>query len=168
MSGYLLSSQGDRMAMANSVEGRYPFLDYRLVEFCAGLPPKFKLKGLTEKYLLKKLIKNKIPETIIKRPKQPYRAPISSVFISNKTPEYVKHMLSDTYTKQAGIFDYESISGLLAKIEKTGIASEVDNMALTFIISTHLLNYQFIENRNKEFRGKELKNLRVVNDLFSR
>ena len=168
MSGYLLSSQGDRMAMANSVEGRYPFLDYRLVEFCAGLPPKFKLKGLTEKYLLKKLIKNKIPESIIKRPKQPYRAPISSVFISNKTPEYVKHMLSDTYTKQAGIFDYESISGLLAKIEKTGIASEVDNMALTFIISTHLLNYQFIENRNKEFRGKELKNLRVVNDLFSR
>jgi hypothetical protein len=77
-------------------------------------------------------------------------------------------MLSDTYTKQAGIFDYESISGLLAKIEKTGIASEVDNMALTFIISTHLLNYQFIENRNKEFRGKELQNLRVVNDLFSR
>ncbi|MGI6324150.1 MAG: hypothetical protein ACOXZO_12645 [Bacteroidales bacterium] len=41
-------------------------------------------------------------------------------------------------------------------------------MALTFIISTHLLNYQFIENRNKEFRGKELQNLRVVNDLFSR
>lgn len=168
MSGFLLSSQGDRMAMANSIEGRYPFLDYRLVEFCAGLPPKFKLKGLTEKYLLKKLIKNKIPESIVKRPKQPYRAPISSVFISNKAPEYVKHMLSDTYTKQTGIFDYESISGLLTRIEKTGIASEVDNMALTFIISTHLLNYQFIENRNKEFRGKELKNLRVVNDLFSR
>ena len=76
MSGYLLSSQGDRMAMANSVEGRYPFLDYRVIEFCSGLPADYKLNGLEEKFLLKRLMKNKIPESIIKRPKQPYRAPI--------------------------------------------------------------------------------------------
>ena len=54
MSGYLLSSQGDRMAMANSVEGRYPFLDYRVIEFCNRLPDSLKLNGLNEKYLLKK------------------------------------------------------------------------------------------------------------------
>jgi asparagine synthase (glutamine-hydrolysing) len=162
MSGYLLSSQGDRMAMANSVEGRYPFLDYRIIEFCASLPADYKLKGLTEKYLLKKLMKNRIPESIIRRPKQPYRAPISSVFLSKDAPEYVKYMLSDTYTKSAGIFDYSSLSAMLQKIEKTGIASEVDNMVLTAVISTHLLNYQFIENRNEEFQNGELKNLKII------
>ena len=162
LSGYLLSSQGDRMGMANSVEGRYPFLDYRVIEFCAGLPPKFRLNGLTEKYLLKKLLKGKIPESIIKRPKQPYRAPISSAFLSKDAPEYVKYMLSDTYTKRAGIFDYVSVSSLLSKIEKTGIASEVDNMALTAIISTHLLHHQFIENNNEEYRSGELRNLKVI------
>jgi asparagine synthase (glutamine-hydrolysing) len=164
MSGYLLSSQGDRMAMANSVEGRYPFLDYRIIEFCSSLPPEYKLKGLTEKYLLKKLMKNRIPESIVRRPKQPYRAPIQSVFLPKNPPEYVKYMLSETYTKSAGIFDYNSISGLLDKIEKTGISSEVDNMALTAIISTHLLHYQFIENHNEEFKTGELKNLRIIED----
>ena len=164
MSGYLLSSQGDRMAMANSVEGRYPFLDHRLIEFCSALPPDYKLKGLNEKFLLKKLMKNRIPESIIKRPKQPYRAPISSVFLSKDAPEYVKHMLSDTYTKRAGIFDYDSISAMLSKIQKSGTASEMDNMALTAIISTHLLYYQFIENNNVEYQRGELKNLRIIDE----
>ncbi|MBS3776492.1 MAG: asparagine synthase (glutamine-hydrolyzing), partial [Bacteroidales bacterium] len=70
MSGYLLSSQGDRMAMANSVEGRYPFLDRRIMEYTASLPDNFKLNGLTEKFLLKKLMKDKIPSDIVKRSKQ--------------------------------------------------------------------------------------------------
>ena len=164
MSGYLLSTQGDRMGMANSIEGRYPFLDYRVIEFCAGLPARLKLNGLNEKFLLKKLMKNRIPESIIKRPKQPYRAPISSVFLSKDAPEYVKLMLSDSYTKQAGIFDFDSISAMLSRIEKTGVASEVDNMALTAVISTHLLYYQFIENRNEEYRNGPLNNLRIIEE----
>ena len=165
MSGYLLSSQGDRMSMANSVEGRYPFLDYRVIEFCAGLKSTFKLNGINEKYLLKKLLKDRIPESIIKRPKQPYRAPISSVFLSKERPEYVRFMLSDTYTKRAGIFNFKSISDLLNKIEKTGTSSEVDNMVLTAIISTHLLHHQFIENQNEEYQNGELKNLKIIEDL---
>ncbi len=165
MSGYLLSSQGDRMAMANSVEGRYPFLDYRIIEFCSGLPDKFKLNGLNEKYLLKKLMKGRIPDGILKRPKQPYRAPISSVFLSKDRPEYVKEMLSESYITKSGIFSFESISSMLSKIEKTGTASEVDNMALTAIISTHLLHHQFIENHNEEFQNPPLKNLKVIEDL---
>lgn len=162
MSGYLLSTQGDRMGMANSIEGRYPFLDYRVIEFCATLPPRLKLNGITEKFLLKKLMMNRLPESIIKRPKQPYRAPISSVFLSKDAPEYVKFMLSDTYTRNTGIFDHNSITAMLSRIEKTGVASEVDNMTLTAIISTHLLYYQFIENNNEEFRRGALKNLKVI------
>ncbi len=165
MSGYLLSSQGDRMGMANSIEGRYPFLDYRLIEFCAGLPADYKLKGLNEKYLLKKLMENRIPDRIVKRPKQPYRAPISSAFMSADAPEYVKEMISDTYTNKAGVFNIETLIPLYNKIEKTGTASEMDNMVLASVISTHLLHHQFIENNNDEFHTPEIKNLKIIEDF---
>lgn len=165
MSGYLLSSQGDRMGMANSVEGRYPFLDYRVIEFCNRLPDNLKLNGLDEKFLLKKLLKNRIPESIIKRPKQPYRAPISSAFMAKDRPEYVGEMLSESYTLRAGIFDFESVSTVLNKIEKTGTASEMDNMVLTSVISSHLLYRQFIEDQNEEFKSPPLKNLKIIEDL---
>lgn len=165
MSGYLLSSQGDRMAMANSVEGRYPFLDYRVIEFCSSLPDKLKLNGLNEKYLLKKLMTGRIPEKIVKRPKQPYRAPISSVFMGKDRPEYVDEMLSEKMTERAGIFSYESVSTLTSRIEKTGTASEMDNMVLAAVISTHLVHRQFIENINSEFRNGPLKNLRIIEEI---
>lgn len=165
MSGYLLSSQGDRMGMANSIEGRYPFLDYRVIEFCSSLPENFKLNGLNEKYLLKKLLKNRIPDIILKRPKQAYRAPIKSAFLSKDAPAYVKDMLSENSFKKASVFDYNSISGLLAKIEKTGFASEIENMVLTSVISTHLLYDQFIEGNNNEFRNGALTKHKVINDI---
>lgn len=166
MSGYLLSSQGDRMGMANSIEGRYPFLDHRILEFCATLPSDFKLKGLNEKFLLKKLLADKIPESILKRPKQPYRAPISSVFLGNNAPDYVAEMLSEGFTKSVGIFNPESISTLLNKIDRAGTASEMDNMALTAIISTHLLHHQFIEGNNSEYKRPPLNNLRVIDETI--
>ena len=164
MSGYLLSSQGDRMAMANSVEGRYPFLDYRVIEFCSSLPDRFKLNGLNEKYLLKKLMSGRIPESIVKRPKQPYRAPINSVFIGMGKPDYVDEMLSEKMTGLAGIFSYESVAALLSKIKKTGTASETDNMVLASVISTHLVYSQFIEKKDSEFRNSTLRNLRIVEE----
>jgi len=164
MSGYLLSSQGDRMAMANSIEGRYPFLDYRVIEYCSSLPDKLKLNGLNEKYLLKRLMTARIPESIVKRPKQPYRAPISSVFMGRGKPDYIDEMLSEKMTKQAGIFSYESVAALLTKIEKTGTASETDNMVIAAVISTHLVYRQFIEDKNPEFRNGPLNNLRIIEE----
>ena len=152
--------------MANSIEGRYPFLDHRLLEFLASVPPDLKLNGLNEKYLLKELMKGKIPESILKRPKQPYRAPISSVFLGKDAPEYVGEMLSERITKKAGIFDHESVSTLLKKIERSGTASEMDNMALTAIISTHLLHHQFIEGHNSQYDRQPLDNLKVIDDYI--
>ena len=80
-------------------------------------------------------------------------------------PEYVKEMLSESCTRKAGIFNFESISSLLKKIEKTGTASEMENMILTAVISTHLLHHQFIENHNEEFQTPPLKNLKIIEDL---
>ncbi len=161
MSGYLLSSQGDRMALANSVEGRFPFLDYRLIEFCSTLPDRYKLNGLTEKYLLKRLLHHKIPENILKRPKQAYRAPTVNVFMGKNRPEYVNYMLSREQTEKTGVFDFNTIAPIISKIEKTGAASEVENMLVTAIISTHLLHFQFIEN-NEAVRSRELSNLKII------
>jgi asparagine synthase (glutamine-hydrolysing) len=168
MSGYLLSSQGDRMGMANSIEGRYPFLDYRLIEFCADLPSEFKLKGLNEKFLLKMVMKGNIPESILKRPKHPYRAPIGSAFLSPDPPDYVNEMLSETYTRKAGIFDFDSVDTILERIRKTDASSEMDNMILTAVISTHLLHYQFLENHNEESGRGILSNMKIIKDFASR
>jgi len=162
MSGYLLSSQGDRMAMANSVEGRYPFLDYRVIEFCNSLPGDFKMRRLDEKYILKRMMKNRIPESILKRSKQAYRAPVKSAFVNNNPPEYVREMLRPETFSKAGIFDWNSISDLIRKIERTGSSSEVDDMVLASVISTHLLHYLFIEGNNGSFLDGKLNNLKII------
>lgn len=164
MSGYLLSSQGDRMAMANSVEGRYPFLDYRIIEFCAALPDDLKLNGLNEKFLLKKLMKGRIPDSILTRSKQAYRAPISSSFFGPGAPGFVQEMLSKTRLEDYGIFDAENVSRLVSKI-RTGVnISEVDNMAVAGILSTQLLQQQFIIGSPVENGRSRLANLKIVRD----
>jgi asparagine synthase (glutamine-hydrolysing) len=145
MSGYLLSSQGDRMAMANSVEGRYPFLDYRVIEFAAQLPPMLKMKGLNEKFVLKHLMAGKLPERVLKRPKQAYRAP-GAGYLLNQPKDYMIELLSESDLKQTGLFDFKSIQALLEKIRNSSMVTELDNMALTAVISTQLLYHQFILN----------------------
>ncbi|WP_281062449.1 asparagine synthase-related protein, partial [Mesorhizobium sp. M1C.F.Ca.ET.144.01.1.1] len=75
MSGYLLSSQGDRMLMGNSVEGRFPFLDDDVVKLANSLPAKYKLRVLDEKHVLKRVAEPMLPPEVVARKKQPYRAP---------------------------------------------------------------------------------------------
>ena len=156
MSGYLLSSQGDRMAMANSVEGRYPFLDHRVIEFCMKLPPDLKLNGLNEKYLLKKMMKGRIPDEILERSKQAYRAPIKSAFNFANLPDYLKEMLSDNEIKNSGIFNPNHVSQLLNKMDSKKQVSEIDNMALTGILSLQILNDLFVNKSIQQFTSADL------------
>jgi asparagine synthase (glutamine-hydrolysing) len=164
MSGYLLSSQGDRMAMANSVEGRYPFLDHRVIEFCTKLPPEFKLSGLNEKYMLKKLMEGKLPDSVLKRSKQAYRAPVSQSFFTVNSPEYINALLSEDTVHSNNVFDAGSIIKLIDRQKKGAEFSEVDNMAVAGIISTQLLIELFL-NRNKKNKAIEkLDNCRIIED----
>ena len=156
MSGYLLSSQGDRMGMANSIEARYPFLDHRVIEFCMSLHPDLKLNGLNEKYLLKKLMKNRLPEVILNRSKQAYRAPIRSAFVADNLPDYLKEMLSESALTQAGIFNPDHVKQLLDKMNSKNQVSEVDNMAMTAILSTQILNDLFINRSIQELKEDDL------------
>jgi len=144
LSQYLLSSQGDRMAMAHSVEGRFPFLDYRLVEFCNRLPSSLKLHGLEEKYLLKKLGRDWLPPEIWRRRKRPYRAPIHRSFFNDATPEYVRELLSLEGVKRAGLFKPAAVGQLVKKIEQGAPIGETDDMALAGIISSQLVYDRFV------------------------
>ena len=145
---YLLSSQGDRMAMANSIEGRYPFLDHRVVELACQIPPRLRMNGLTEKFVLKQTARDSIPSSIVKRAKQPYRAPISSCFFGDSRPAFVNELLSENVLKQTGYFDHRKVSRLIKKADHhgDGVLSERENMALVGILSTQLTDYQFVQN----------------------
>jgi asparagine synthase (glutamine-hydrolysing) len=144
--GYILSSQGDRVAMAHAVEGRYPFLDYRVAAFASRLPASLKMKVLHQKYLLKLAVKGLIPESIRTRPKQPYRAPDGISFFGTKD-EYIHDMLSPARIKQDGIFDPRATEALVQKFRSGRDTSVKDNMALTGILSTTLFLDRFMRGR---------------------
>lgn len=148
MSGYLLSSQGDRMAMGNSVEIRVPYLDHRLIEFMSTVPAIYKMYGLNEKFILKKVFKDYLPKEILYRAKNPYRAPIRNSFIGNNNFP-LEEILSEKEIISAGVFDFSKVKLLLAKASKQNELSELDNMTLAGIISTQILYNKFIISDNQ-------------------
>jgi asparagine synthase (glutamine-hydrolysing) len=146
MSGYLLSSQGDRMAMANAVELRVPYLDHRIIEYMAKIPYSLKIRGLNEKFLLKKVFENTIPRQIANRPKNPYRAPVNYLFSNERNNNL--DLVSPDSIKEAGLFDPGKVQHLVKKLNGISVG-EVDNMAAAGILSSQALYYRFI----KEFDG---------------
>ena len=146
LSGYLLSSQGDRMGMANSIEGRFPFLDHRVIEFANQLPPHLKIRGLTEKYLLKKAAYGVVADNIRKRTKQPYRAPDSASFFAGQVAhESIVDLLSESRVSAAGYFDARAVTRLVEKCRAGRAIGFADNMAFVGIVSTMMLHESFIE-----------------------
>lgn len=154
MSAYLLSSQGDRMMAANSVEGRFPFLDYRVVDFAVRLPSQLKIRGLREKHILKESAKGFLPAPIVQRHKQPYRAPIHGALFVQPL-DYVRHLLSLDVLRANSVLDPEPVGRLLRKAEVRGKLSEFEDMALVGALSTQLLYEQFIDNFDATVPGVE-------------
>ncbi len=142
--GYILSSQGDRMAMAHGVEGRFPFLDHRVVEFAARIPPRMKLKGLREKHILRQALGPSLPAAIGARPKQPYRAPDSESFFQARGG-WVDEALGARAVADAACFEPGAVGRLAAKCRGGGAIGAADNMALVGIVSTQLLHAQFVK-----------------------
>jgi asparagine synthase (glutamine-hydrolysing) len=132
------------MAMAHAVEGRFPFLDHRLVEFAATIPAEFRLRGLNEKYILKRALADLLPASVLARTKRPYRAPIRNVFFGPQAPAYVGELLAPEAVAQAGIFDPAAVGLLVKKCQATATLSEVDSMGLVGVLSTQLLHHLFI------------------------
>ena len=146
LAGYILASQGDRMLMANSVEGRFPFLDREVVEFANALPARHKLSGLDEKHLLKRAFADLVPEAIRLRDKQPYRAPDSAPFFTGAAGQWLHDAVAPDAVSDAGVFQPAQVERLLAKGRRSaGVGmSNTDNMRLLAVVSTQLLHQQFI------------------------
>ena len=151
LSSYLLAAQGDRVAMAHSVEGRFPFLDYRVIEFCNRLPERMKLRGLTEKWLLRRIARDYLPAEISTRRKRPYRAPILRSFFGADGAkfDYVRELVSAEAINRSGLFNPRAVGQLVAKAASGPPFSENDEMALVGILSTQLVDYQFVREYNK-------------------
>lgn len=147
--GYILSTQGDRVAMAHAVEGRFPFLDHRLVEFAARLPVKLKMRGLREKYLLKQATRHLVPDAVRNRSKQPYRAPDAHSFVSAGRGDalgYVDELLAPKRLEADGLFAPAPVTRLLAKVRRGQALSVKDNMAFVGVLSTQLFSEQFVRD----------------------
>jgi asparagine synthase (glutamine-hydrolysing) len=143
LSGYLLASQGDRMLMAHSVEGRFPFLDPEVVEVANRLPATLKLRGLDEKHVLKRVAEGLVPPSVIRRPKQPYRAPDALCFAGSAAPAWAAEVASERAVRDAGVFDPVAVARLWRKLgaaEDPAQFSNADNMAVVGVLSTGLLH----------------------------
>jgi asparagine synthase (glutamine-hydrolysing) len=147
LSGYLLSSQGDRMLMAHSVEGRFPFLDADVVEVANALPAAFKLRGLDEKHVLKRAASGLVPDEVLRRPKQPYRAPDALCFVGDGAPEWVGDLMSESGVAAAGAFAPGVVASLWRKCRAARAGeqfSNADNMAVVGVLTTGLLHAALI------------------------
>ena len=144
LGGYLLSSQGDRMSMAHSVEGRYPFLDHEVIELFARIPEHLKLADMEEKVILKRAFSDLLPPNVLNRQKQPYRAPEAIGLLAN--PELME-CLEAQRLRRFGMFDPETVARLRAKLERTrpGEFSFNENFAFVVILATQIFMETFFD-----------------------
>lgn len=154
MPGYILSSQGDRMAMAHAVEGRFPFLDRRVVELSTRIHPRLKMRALDEKALLKRAAGDLVPSFLHERPKQPYRAPDSESFFDAEAGTsrmaWVEELLSESRIAQAGLFAPSAVATLTKKAKRGKVVGTRDGMAIVAILSTMLVVEQLVNRQNMD------------------
>jgi len=147
LGGLLLSGKGDRVAMHSSVETRYPFLDEEVFDFLAPLPPRWKLHGFTEKYLLRLLAERWLPKAIAWRRKAMFRAPFDS-FHGQDAPPFVEQLLSTQSLAKTGYFDPRAVHTWRAVSQQLGRRSlkrTALEMGLVAVISTQLWHHTFID-----------------------
>lgn len=168
LGGYLLSSQGDRMALANGVENRCPFLDPNLVTWAFGLPVDYRLKGgLGEKNILKKSFEKELPPSVITRSKQPFVAPDAVVFLSKSPPEYVESVLSVDELKKLDSLDHGFCQKFIEKLRNSepGRIAPRENQAFLLLLSMALLDKYYVRREYRDISPFEkIENITIAVD----
>ena len=138
----------DRSTMAHALEARVPFLDHKLVEFCANIPPPLKMKRLQEKYILRQAVRNLLPEPIVRRTKKGLRTPYDQ-WLREKLPGFAEEMFSETKLHQKGYFNPPAVTDLL----KRHRAGERDGgIKLLGILAVQLWDELFMRGQFQEPR----------------
>ena len=119
LSDHLISDHGDRMALANSVEARYPFLDLNLIEFSRQIPPDLKLNNFTEKYILRRVAEDLVPPAVLNREKYGFHAPGSPYLLQQKDP-WIQDLLSYERIKRQGYFNPDTVERLKQRYGQPG------------------------------------------------
>lgn len=144
--GLLLSQKGDRVAMANSVEARYPFLDEDVIALAARMHPRWKLRRLVrDKYLLRRAAERILPSEIAWRRKAMFRAPTAETFLANP-PAFVRDLLSPESMARTGYFDGAAIErdcALLARGEGDKLG-DIGSLVLGGVVATQLWHHLYL------------------------
>jgi len=157
---YLLSAQGDRVAMAHGVEGRFPFLDHRVFAHSVQLPPARKLDGMREKVALRDVAARVLPPAIAERGKQPYRAPEIAPFFAPDAPGWVEDVLSSSALAETGLWDETRVAGLVRRCRAGRASGMRESMALVGILSTQLWHRELV-GRGVDHYPRETREPRV-------
>jgi asparagine synthase (glutamine-hydrolysing) len=145
LADHLLSEHGDRMVLANSVEGRYPFLDVELVEFARTVPPELKISGFTEKHIVKLVARDLLPKQVIEREKFGFRAP-GTPFLLRQGIDWIEDHLSYDHVTGQGVFNPDTIAALRRRYREPGfdfnphIETDFLMVALTFSLLCELFD----------------------------
>ncbi len=135
--------KADKMTMANSLELRVPFLDHKVLEFAASLPGKYKVHRFTTKYILKKVLGNRVPQEILKRKKVGFPVPYNA-WLRTDLKDWIQDLLLDRETLQRGYFDKKCIEFLISQ-----------NNALGGTYSKELFSLAVLELWHREFLGRQ-------------
>ncbi|MFO0808656.1 MAG: asparagine synthase (glutamine-hydrolyzing) [Gemmataceae bacterium] len=154
LAGMLLASKGDRVAMHSSVETRYPFLDEDVVAWLAKLHPRWKLRGLKDKYLLRKVAERWLPKEIAQRKKVMFRAPMDA-FHLDEAPPYIDELLSTESLTRTGYFDPTAVAAWRKRVPmmRRGPARTAVEMGLVAVTATQLWHQVFVDGSLADMNG---------------
>lgn len=152
MSSYLLAAQGDRVGLAHGVELRYPFLDPDVIDLAMRLPDRVKLLGLQDKLVVRRAASRVLPREIWERPKQPYRAPMSSVLVASTSDRYLGELLSDEAVRRIGLLDAGAVRHLITRLGQTGgrMLGEREEMAMVGVLTTQVWGDRYLGGFERE------------------
>ena len=146
LAGLLLVAKGDRIAMHSSIETRYPFLDDDVVKFCSDIAPEYKLRGRTEKWILRQVAAKTLPPQIANRPKTMFRSSLAQTFLGPHRPAWVDQLLSPESLRKTGYFKPEAVAREVAwqrRIPRITLRRFVFDLGLTTVVSTQLWHHLY-------------------------
>lgn len=163
LSGYLLSTQGERMSLAHGVENRCPFLDPDVFALATSVNLKFD-DGFSEKRLLREAFRDRLPDRIVDKRKFPYRAPDAAAFAARR-PDYLDLVLSEAELSKLPFLNVKFAQRLANKVltKPAGEISTKENQSFLYLLSISLLNRTFV--RREELPEANLPPLEKVVDL---